>query len=330
MVDARPEGAHGIGRFAKEVIERLDQRLTHTKISGRQPWHLDGPILARELIKHRPRVFYSPTFHAALPRPKGVAQALTVHDLIHLEVPQERSPLRTLYLTRIVRPAVLESGLVFTVSEFSRSRIVELLDVPEESVVNVGNGCSPEFLAKDGSFRDGHPYVLFVGNNRPHKGVELLVSAIRRIPANITVKCLGLTPADVRMYAERDEEVRRYEFLSGLSDSELRVLYSGARVLAMPSSYEGFGLPALEALACGTPTVYCCDAINEVVGHHGRRVPADPDAFAAALLQLVNADPSGREELRAAARRFSWDQVADNVVAALLSRWPDLPRTPTA
>jgi glycosyltransferase involved in cell wall biosynthesis len=267
-------------------------------------------------------LFYSPTFHAAVPHPGSVPQILTIHDVIHLEVTEEGSLLRTQYFQRVVRPAVLRAGLVFTVSEFSRSRITDVLKVPADFVVNVGNGCSDVFFEQAPPSLDDPPYVLFVGNGRVHKRVDLIAAAARLLPAEVMVKCVGVTAQDIGKFVLQPEELRRYDFYSGLTDAELRNLYSGARALAMPSSYEGFGLPAVEALASGTPVVHCCDAVEEIVGRHGVRVPPDGEALAAALERFIYGEPPARDDLRAMARRFTWDNVADSVEKALAARWP--------
>jgi glycosyltransferase involved in cell wall biosynthesis len=246
---------------------------------------------------------------------------LTIHDVIHLEVPEEGSRLRSWYFQRVVRPAMLHAGMALTVSEFSRRRVTEVLGLPDGLVRNVGNGCSEAFFVPSETPVEAPPYVLFVGNARPHKRLDLVVAAARLLPRDVRIKCVGIQQEDLHQFSLDGEEHSRFELHTGLSDAELRDLYSGACVLAMPSSYEGFGLPAVEAMATGTPVVYCCDAVAEVVGAFGTRVSPDAGALADALVQFVESLPEDIDGMRAHARRFTWDSVAERIESALSERW---------
>ena len=107
-------------------------------------------------------------------------------------------------------------------------------------------------------------------------------------------------------------ELARFRVLDGISEAELRELYLRASCVALPSTYEGFGLVALEGMAVGTPTAYTCDAVHEVVGKLGFRSGSttDGEAYAAALTQAMSTDSSIRHNLVARAITFSWDDVA--------------------
>jgi glycosyltransferase involved in cell wall biosynthesis len=105
--------------------------------------------------------------------------------------------------------------------------------------------------------------------------------------------------------------VAKFRVMGRISDEELAALYREATCVAMPSNYEGFGLMAVEALACGTPTVYVCDAVDEVVGDTGFRATENSaEAYADALSRAVCTPHGDRDRLIARSRRFAWDDSA--------------------
>jgi glycosyltransferase involved in cell wall biosynthesis len=320
LCDARWVGAHGIGRFAAEVLRRLPEhrQLAH----GPKPVSAADPLwLAWKLAAARPNLYFSPGFN---PPPFGsLPFVFTIHDLIHIQVPAEASLAKHLYYRMIVKPACRRAHRVLTVSEYSRAQIVEWSGVPPHRVVNVGNGVGPPF-SPDGPRRQaGGPYVLYVGNPRPHKGLATLLHAFRGLPdSDLRLVLAG------RLGAETAQRVRslgighRTEIVDSPTDHELACLYRGAMVLVLPSLMEGFGLPALEAMACGTPVIASrAGSLPEVVGDAGVLVDAlDPGAIQRAMESAL-ASPESRAAMRAKgierARQFTWDAVAAKVRAVL-------------
>ena len=156
--------------------------------------------------------------------------------------------------------------------------------------------------------------VLYVGNTKPHKNVGLLFKALTKVDSDIQLVTVGL-PEQYVAYACQGYGVNpcRVTTRNAVSESELRSLYLEADCLALPSSIEGFGLPALEAMALGTPTVYVCDAVEEVVGSLGYRIwDADGvDEYAAGIEAAVGSQPAeARQALALRATLFSWDSCA--------------------
>lgn len=320
LSDARWTGPHGIGRFAREVLRRLPE---HSQLeNGPRPLSALDPLwLTYQVIARRPPVFFSPGFN---PPPLCFAPfVFTIHDLIQVQMPDVATPAKRLYYQLIVKPACRRACRVLTVSEYSRSQIIEWSGLPQERVVNVGNGVGLPFQAEGQRYEPGFPYVLYVGNFRPHKNLHRLFLAFRGLQYPGLRLLLAGTPNPE--IATRLDEVgirNRSTFLGALSDSELACAYRGALFLVLPSLIEGFGLPALEALACGTPVVVSrSTALPEVVGEAGIFVdPLDVEDIRRGM-ERVLCDHGLRTTMAQLglqrAIQFSWDKVASRVRAVL-------------
>lgn len=316
LVDARWTGAHGIGRFAGEVLARLPN--ARRVEVGPAPLSLTDPIwLSVRLAALRPPVFFSPGFNPPLFSPAPFV--FTIHDLIHLDVPQEASLTKRAYYELVVKPAARRAFRVLTVSEYSRRRILKWANLPPERVVVVGNGVDAAFGPRGPRHEPGYPYVLYFWNGKPHKNMARVLEAFARLPES-ELRLVFSSPPDpeTRHRALRLGISHRVVFADGIPEGELPAYYRGARVLAFPTLYEGFGLPALEAMACGTPVLTSnTTSLPEVVGDAALQVdPHDVDAIAGGLRRLLG-DEALRATLRARgmerAKQFRWETVAARV-----------------
>jgi glycosyltransferase involved in cell wall biosynthesis len=320
LCDARWAGAHGIGRFSHEVLRRLPE---HRQLArGPKPLSAaDSLWLAWQVAVRRPRLYFSPGFN---PPPFGLVPfVFTIHDLIQIQVPAETTAAKRLYYRLIVKPACRRASRVLTVSEYSRAQILRWSGLPPERVVNVGNGVGPPFQPEGPRHQPGFPYILYVGNSRPHKGLFNLLLAFRGIPCpNLRLVLAGCLSADTARRVDRLGIGHRTETVDSPTDEDLACLYRGALVLVLPSLVEGFGLPALEGMACGAPVIASrAAALPEVVGEAGALV----DPLDVAAIQREIESVLGSRERQAVmrakgierARRFTWDKVADRVRAAL-------------
>ncbi len=197
---------------------------------------------------------------------------------------------------------------IIAVSEFTRRELIELLHVPEEKIRVVPNGVDDEFT-RDGPAADGD-YVLAVGTLEPRKNLPSLVEAARR--SQVELRVVG-----ARGWGGVEVEGNGVRWLGEVSDAELARLYRGARCVAYPSLYEGFGIPVLEAMACGTPVVTSRGTAMEEVAD-GAAVLVDPND-SAELAAGIERAAAQRDELVARglerARAFRWDAIADATVA---------------
>lgn len=258
----------------------------------------------------------------------------TIHDLTHvLDENYGRGMKARVYARPMLAACARRCAHIFTVSEYSRMRVMEMLGVGPERVTAIHNGVGPEFFPGDmrearasvaARFGLETPYVLYVGNLKPHKNIETLLRAYALLRGermrDLTVAIVGSdTSGGARLRAVASELKIRPVWIQDARTAELAELYRGAEVLVQPSFEEGFGLPVVEAMACGTPVI-CSKrgALPEVGGEAAVYFdPRQPEELADTLERVV--ESSGlRTELRAKglirARAFTWERAVDRHV----------------
>jgi glycosyltransferase involved in cell wall biosynthesis len=254
-------------------------------------------------LKRRARSFdvlHCTTFRG--PRDAGVPTVVTVHDLAVLRAPDAFPRWHRLYgragLERVLRTA----DAVVAVSEFTAAETTELAGVPSERIRVVPNGVDAIF-SPEGNRTEGD-YVLAVATLEPRKNLGRAVEAARE--AGVELRVVG---------ARGWGGVEVDGWLGEIPDAELAALYRGARCVVYPSLYEGFGLPVLEAMACGAPVVTSrATAMEEIAG--GAAVLVDP-LDATSIAAGITAAVGRRDELvplgLGRAREFTWERAADAV-----------------
>jgi glycosyltransferase involved in cell wall biosynthesis len=285
--------------------------------------------LSLEVWRHRPDVLHSPDF---IPPLFGVRRrVITVHDLNFLYYPEFLTADSLRYYAGQIAWAVRQANHVLADSEQTRHDLLERLGTPPEKVTAVPLAANPiyshTFAAADVSrtlARYGLPrdFILFVGTLEPRKNVPGLLRAYHRLRQETGLDpLLVLVGGKGWLYEEIFEIVDQLalrpcvKHLAGLTDVELAHLYTAAALLALPSHYEGFGLPPLEAMWCGCPVVSSNRAsLPEVVGEAGILLePDDLDGWVSAM-HLLLADSETRQRLVAAGRRqaqrFTWARTA--------------------
>lgn len=318
LVDDRYRGAHGIGRYAAEVLPRLTLpweplRLGGTPFSPVDAFRSVGAASAPDAL------MYSPGYGALV---RARRQLLTLHDLIQLSSPGLGRWKFAAYYSGPVRDVVRRTGVVLTVSETSARALRSWVNDDDVEIVNAGNGCSDAFHPREGEMRPSDPYVLFVGNGRAHKNLDVVLDALASAP---DVRLVAVVPereiGDLEARAAHRHVDARVRWVSGVDDEWLADLYRGAAATVMPSTLEGFGLPALESIRCGTPVVYWagCESIAEIVEDRGHAVSSAGDAqeWALALVDAVTAErqvvpPDG----------YDWNRTA-GIISATITRLLD-------
>ena len=275
-------------------------------------------------------------FHAAdfvlRPTRPGTRTLLTVHDLSFVREPDSVMPGMSRHLNRWVRQSVAQADHVIAVSKATAQDLIELYRTPPEKISVLYHGVTPEFRPNDdpaqrAAIRDKYnlgrqPFILSVGTIQPRKNYQRLIQAFAQVKAEADLVIAGgpgWHADDIYNEVTRQQLTDRVHFLGFVPDADLPLLYSAAALFVYPSLYEGFGLPALEAMACGTPVVAANrSALPEVVGSAGLLVdPFDVEAIAAAIDTVLHDSRLHQSLVQAGlaqAAQFSWTKMAGELV----------------
>jgi len=298
------------------------------------------------IARLKPAVFHAP--HYVVPVQPPAATVVTIHDLMHLTRPEHGAPWKRAYAKWMVGRAMRLSARVIAVSEATREEILAFGPEQGGKVVVIPNGVREEFFEwgkrvaaerDEEASRDDEParsgpealesrfprpdslskevssFLLFLGNDKPHKNLEGLLRAWPHVRAEHPALSLVLT--GVEPGRELPEGVKAVGFVP---DADVPALVALAEALVLPSFAEGFGLPVLEAQAAGTP-VACSDlpALHEAGGEAAVFFnPHDAATIASALIGLLGDEEKKnllRKKGRGRARQFSWDEVAARTAA---------------
>ena len=314
VIDGRKIADYGIGTYIRGLLRGLQD------LGGNDEYIVLAPESAKALIPFEhvisdapkyslreivaigaavrrlaPDVFHAP--HYVIPV-TSTPTVVTIHDLIHLHL---KNPVKRAYAWTMLRRAAKQT--VVTVTHAMKQEIETTLGARD--VIVTPNGVDPRFTP-DGRRAPGE-YFLFVGNDKPHKNVATLVAAYERAKLSAGLVLAGAEFSRYRTRAAPAGFVDEYE---------LAALYRGAIALVIPSIEEGFGLPAVEAMACGTAVITSnAPALVEITGDAALHVDArDAGAIAAAMTRVAN-DGTLRADLAsrgiARARRFTWRACAE-------------------
>lgn len=280
---------------------------------------LEQPALAASLRRLRPDLFHATSF--SLPALWHGRVVATLHDANHLALPQHYGVLQRAYYRWIVGPRAAKADRLLTVSEFSRAEIARHLGLELSRIhvtpLGVSDAFRPPAAAALAEFQSRRRlparYFAAVGNPKPHKNLGLLAKIASRLPAPVALVAGTGAAAELGFPAGTLD-------LGQLPEAELPRFYGGAIALLLPSLYEGFGLPALEAMASGCPVLAArAGALAEWVEGAGVLLDArDAEAWKKACVTAAE-----DAEARAAwiqrgttrAKRFSWDVCAEQTVA---------------
>ncbi|MGB9071629.1 MAG: glycosyltransferase family 1 protein [Terriglobales bacterium] len=356
MIDGRMVSNTGIGRWLENIVSHLgavdtNHRLTVLVNSNSQAvrgfsaptrtMRLPAPIysmreqiaLPFEVAAVRPDVTHYPNFN--VPLADWTRSVVTLCDLIYYLFPQAcPSWVGHQYARFMIRAAARKAHKVITISEHSKSDLVNHLGIAEEKIAVIypaidRNVFKPEqadgaIAAVKHKLGIERPYIFYTGTHDPRKNLATLLRAYRRLARGKDFQLVIGGPVDPRrqdLYREfADMVADRHVILCGsLAETDLPLMYCGADLFVFPSKYEGFGLPPLEALACGVP-VACSSATSlpEVVGDAAITFAPENTDELVSVMEAILGSPTLAADLRrralVRAGRFSWDTAAQQVM----------------
>jgi glycosyltransferase involved in cell wall biosynthesis len=343
----------GVGQYTYRLLEALTDSQPDAEFllySNREPQDLDLPFHAARVRASRFGLGRWLWMHAILPRrarpdelglmhfPNAIAPVslrvpyvMTIHDLSLFRYPAFHPRRRQLTMRLLLPHAARRAAAVICVSEFTRREAIHILGLEPDRLPAIPSAAGSEFhpITDPARRREvqaayGLPerFVLFVGTLEPRKNLGRLVRAcsrLARLEQPVPLVLAGATGWRMNAFRRR---LRRQDPRAGIrwlgyvKQDHLPVLYSLATVVAFPSLYEGFGLPVLEAMACGTPVVMSDrPAHAELAGDAAIKVDPEDEADIADGLARVIGSPATREEYRrrglARAAAFSWQRTAE-------------------
>lgn len=362
---ARPRRT-GIGWYATHLVQelaRLDQQNSYTLCYRLSRWRerryflpLPGPNFRQKLIQEPLNWLFPRTvdlFHgldAKLPEYRRVPRVVTLHDVFSLVSSEFSAPEFVAHKRAEYRRLTEQADRIIAVSEATRRDFLFHFNFPEERISVVHQGVGPEFHprtpAEIADLRERlgltRPYLLFVGNIARRKNTAHMVAAFAALPRELRGELEFVfcgSPSDgyseFRQAVELHGLEERVRHLPYAERADLPVLYGGAELFVFTTLYEGFGMPILEAMACGVPTLVSdVSSHPEVAG--GAALLANPsciESISAALAAALSDRPR-LEALRRAglvrARQFSWEKTAAETYAVYQNLLPKLPELPKA
>ena len=316
-----------------QIDPPLDRFPQLTSPLSYKPWRLSA-LLAHFLQISQDSLFPKVNiFHATdhlLPRLSSIKGVFTLHDLIFLFHPQTHKPLNRWFLTLMMPRFLRVADAVIAVSECTKRDAVRYYGIPEEKIIVIYEGVNPRFrpagpetvAAVRQKYGLPERFILYVGTIEPRKNLTTLLEAFHHLttlqPCDLRLVIVGKRGWLYEGFFRRLRELgleERVHFTGYVPDEDLPALYSAADLFVFPSLYEGFGLPVLEAMACGTPVV-CSNtsSLPEVAGDAALLVPPTDVRGLAEAMARVLTDETLRGAMRAKglarAGEFSWVRTA--------------------
>ncbi|ALJ00320.1 glycosyltransferase family 4 protein [Rufibacter tibetensis] len=356
VIDARMLHSSGIGVYLRQLIPFLTRQFEVTLLSREKEaqeahWKETATIIICssdiysikeqvELYTKIPPcdVFWSPHYNIPLLPIKAEKRVVTIHDTYHLAYKQTLSYKQKTYAMLVLKAAVKLSDKVVTVSEFSKREIEKYTNCPKEKVKKISNGVdhtlfsagiseSEEKTLRNKFFHLPKRYILYVGNVKPHKNLLTLLKAYIQLSTGLQKqyglvivgkKDVFITPdTELAKLLQKEPDLERQIVFTGfVPDALLPFFYKCASLFVFPSLYEGFGLPPLEAMACGCPVLASTAAsLPEVCGTAAIYFnPLDAEELKHQLEKVLE-DDKLQQELRkkgiVQSKKFSWKSSAN-------------------
>lgn len=344
----------GIGRYTHELLKRVvnsehewylySNRPIFSDYIQRKNVHLrvfNAPNMVPKLLstmatttffanRDKIELFWSPTHRLPFFLPKRIARVLTIHDLTWKHASETMKPLNRLIDSTLMPQGIKIADRIIAVSMHTAADLSAEFPASASKIRITPLGVT--IKNHDTSFIDNsalnlnNPFILFVGTLEPRKNLARLVEAFSLLPSSLKSSISlvvaggeGWGGVDIRSLAVKFGVQNNIRYLGYVSEDQLTYLYSHAMFLAMPSLFEGFGLPLLEAMARGTPALTSnCSSMPEVVGDTGLLVdPLNVASIRDGLLKLIENNEYRHELGRLAilnSKRYNWDYTAEKTL----------------
>ncbi|HFZ8994094.1 TPA: glycosyltransferase family 4 protein [Citrobacter freundii] len=313
LIDPRWKNAGGIGTFYEKINEI--NRYDDIQIEGSPASPLDTLRSAKAMSTVKDAVVFFPGYIP--PLVSNLPYVFTVHDLNHLDRPENSSLSKKIFYNTIIKNGCRKAEYIFTVSEFSRQRIIEWTHVAADKVINVGNGVSPHFTPQGDSINYAFEFLLCVSNRKLHKNEEGVIKAFHAADIDKEIKLVftGKPSSNIENLIASLGLKDRVVFTGFIESADLPKLYRSAKALVFPSFYEGFGLPVIEAQASGIPVITSSTtSLGEVSG--GAALLVDPYSVPeiASAIEVVCHDANRVNKLTAEglinSKKYTWERTA--------------------
>jgi len=315
----------GLDRYSQEIAQRLDVK----KIESRRYLSLIESYRLSRMVHRLNDIVHLPNQHFArhalfLNNPFIV----TVHDLVRSCFSFTKETITERILLKLDIRGIKRASHIIAVSHSTKNDLIKYLKIPDNRISVVYNGVDHNiFKPYDVKLVD-KPYILYVGSERPRKNLGRLFQAFAKLKGDFPELKLVKIGAPGRSGKYRSDVMRQLDslgitreviFAGHISELELAHYYSPAALLAYPSLYEGFGLPPLEAMACGCPVVTSnTSSLPEVVGKAGIMVdPHNTDSLAQAMRRVLTDSELSDNMIRKGleqSKKFSWEKVAEQTL----------------
>lgn len=323
LIDTRWQGKHGIGRYAYEIIKYLPQNFISTS-KYVKPFSLKDLLYLSFLIRKKEvKGYYS--FAANVPLSiflrADKSMLITIHDLIPITSKYESSSIKKIYFEKVLKPLIKRDNVkIMTVSNFSKNQILEWSGIDSNKITVAYNGISTVFDYKPALIKQ--KYFLYIGNRRPHKNIEIIFKAFKDFKYYDEYKLVfsGEMEYSLRNYAQKYNICLSKIQTIGLdaNDEVLAKYYQSATATILPSFEEGFGLPLVESMACGTPVLVSkIEVLQEIAAQAGLYFdPYSADELTKQMQQIVDDKKMYAEKVKNSLNRakdFNWDKTASIV-----------------
>ncbi len=334
-----------------EIPARVTKIVARTEVSSLQAASAEGRrsvkdlwAMSREVLRHKIDVFFFPAVYSYFPIFNRTKIIVTIHDVIADHNPKLVFPNAKLkFFWKLKQNAAIrQANLILTVSEHSKEQIKEYFKLPESRLRVVSEAARPIFkvLPKDEKMSEtlarydlkpDERFLLYVGGISPHKNLDTLIKAFDEISKkhlNIKLVLVGDYKDDpfFSAYPSLKKQITesnldsKIVFTGFVPDEDLAHLYNAAQLLVFPSLEEGFGLPAIEAMACGTPVAASnCSSLPEVLGTVGHFFdPRNSQNMAESIREILDNDALRNAMKKAGlerARQFTWGKSAEDALA---------------